>query len=133
MLHSDGRRNYNGRIIDLLAIAALLADAVTALELDPNGPLSGMNEAELEVFETPIVHQLKALLARVEDQVNAGVYPIPMDEPVFLLRAQDETAAFVVDHWASKNEAKGGSPELVGTARAHAELMRQWPVKKLAD
>lgn len=125
MLHSDGRRNYNGRIIDLLAIVGLLVKAVKVLRSSPEEPTDENPEE--------VAGGLENLLARVEDQVNAGVYPIPMDEPVFLLRAQDETAAAVVDHWASKNEAKGGSPELVGTARAHAELMRAWPVKKLAD
>ena len=62
------------------------------------------------------------------------------DEPIFVLRAQDETAAGVVDAWAEGvlvNYRVLGitpSPELIEKlteARAHAEVMRQWPRRKL--
>lgn len=66
---------------------------------------------------------------RIQDP--AGL--IPADEPVFLLRAQDKEAAEVVELWARLNEQHGGDPELTKRARAHANLMRAWPVKKSAD
>jgi hypothetical protein len=58
---------------------------------------------------------------------------IPADEPVFLLRAQDAVAADVVRCWADLNLAHGGDPELSRLARAHADLMDAWPVRKLPD
>lgn len=54
-------------------------------------------------------------------------------EPVFLLRAQDLTAADVVRYWADMNEKEGGDPKLTQMARDHAMLMDDWPYKKLAD
>ena len=54
---------------------------------------------------------------------------IPEDEPVFLLRAQDMTAAVTVRFWA--NLQPPGS--LKDMAIHHANLMDKWPVKKQAD
>ena len=54
---------------------------------------------------------------------------IPEDEPVFLLRAQDETAAKTVRYWANLQEIG----PLQDMAREHALLMDKWPVKKKAD
>ena len=62
---------------------------------------------------------------RIQDPMNL----IPTDEPVFLLRAQDCTAAEVVDFWASLQPAGA----LRNLAMAHAEVMRRWPRKKTAD
>jgi DNA-binding CsgD family transcriptional regulator len=62
---------------------------------------------------------------RIQDP--AGL--IPDTEPVFLLRAQDETAAATVRFWAELQ--KGGyAAEL---ALGHAERMQAWYVKKRAD
>jgi len=54
---------------------------------------------------------------------------IPDDEPVFLLRAKDRTAAGVVRCWASLQ------PEgiLRDLAYIQADEMDAWPVKKTAD
>jgi hypothetical protein len=54
---------------------------------------------------------------------------IPEDEPVFLLRAQDQTAAAAVHVWAAM-QPPGLARNL---ALKHARLMEQWPVKKTAD
>jgi hypothetical protein len=64
---------------------------------------------------------------RIQDPENK----IPENEPVFLLRAQDETAAAVVRFWASLNVQ--GDPHAVKLALDHARLMDQWPTKKQAD
>lgn len=64
---------------------------------------------------------------RIQDPINQ----IPKDEPVFLLRAQDETAAATVRFWASLNSQ--GDPQAVELARRHARLMDAWPKKKVAD
>lgn len=54
---------------------------------------------------------------------------IPENEPVFLLRAQDVTAAAVVKFWANL-QPSGPIKEL---ALEHAERMEKWGTKKLAD
>ena len=58
---------------------------------------------------------------------------IPVDEPVFLLRAQDVTAAAIVREWADLNERLGGDPQAIRMARNHAALMQAWDGRKLAD
>lgn len=56
---------------------------------------------------------------------------IPADEPVFILRAQDETAAATVRFWAALNSQ--GDPKAVELARIQARRMDMWPKKKTAD
>jgi hypothetical protein len=61
------------------------------------------------------------------------------DEPVFILRAQDNLAADLVDTWAIQASVAvpsvGGSDlgHKVGEARMIAEMMRNWPIKKNPD
>jgi hypothetical protein len=61
------------------------------------------------------------------------------DEPVFLLRAQDNLAAGLVDTWviqASVMVEAVGSTDLghkVGEARMIADQMREWPIRKNPD
>ena len=66
---------------------------------------------------------------RIQDPDNK----IPEDEPVFLIRGQDKAAASTVRHYADILEAQGGAPEMVQTCRAHADLIEEYPAKKLAD
>lgn len=58
---------------------------------------------------------------------------IPKDEPVFVLRAQDVAAADAVRYWAAVAQQKGAAPEIVSAAIRHADLMDQWPTKKIPD
>jgi hypothetical protein len=70
---------------------------------------------------------------------------IPDDEPVFLLRAQDRTAADCLRYWIKLNKAlitadkKAGKEITPGRrkalvlAEAHAYKMDEWDVKKTAD
>jgi len=58
---------------------------------------------------------------------------IPDDEPVFLVRAQDPAAPAAVEAWAAENDRIGGERALSDSARAHAQKMREWPVRKVAD
>jgi hypothetical protein len=71
--------------------------------------------------------------ADYNDQIQAPAHLIPIDEPVFLLRAQDRAAANTVRAWAALVEALGGPPEVVANARRQADLMDAWPVKKVPD
>ena len=61
------------------------------------------------------------------------------DEPVFLLRAQDNLAADLVDTWAI--QASVAVPSVGGSAMGHkvaeaqliADFMRRWPIHKSPD
>jgi len=59
---------------------------------------------------------------------------IPADEPVFILRAQDQTAAATVRDWARRNQQIAGHDSAaVVLALKWADEMDKWPVKKTAD
>jgi hypothetical protein len=66
--------------------------------------------------------------------LKEGSTPIAEDEPVFLLRAQDKTAAEVVRFWAYLQTQQAGCSVLaVDMAHRHANLMDAWPKHKVAD
>jgi hypothetical protein len=60
--------------------------------------------------------------------ISAG--GIPADEPVFLLRAQNDTAAETVRAWAELELAAGTPIAVVEQALRQADAMDRWPVKK---
>lgn len=66
---------------------------------------------------------------RIQDPANI----IPKDEPVFLLRGQDQHAAAVLRHYADLVAADGGDPEIVLQVREQADAMDAWPTKKSPD
>ena len=66
---------------------------------------------------------------RIQDP--AGL--IPVDEPVFLLRAQDPSAAVAVRRWAEENLRNGGDPEASRLATMQAERMEKWEEHKPVD
>ena len=67
---------------------------------------------------------------RIQDP--AGI--IPDDEPVFVLRAQDRTAASVVRLWAEAQKTLDDrDDQAIALAEAHADLMDAWPTKHTAD
>ena len=49
-----------------------------------------------------------------------------IDEPIFVLRAQDKTAPGFVRAWANFAEALGCTPSKVAEARALADRMEEW-------
>lgn len=53
-----------------------------------------------------------------------------IDEPLFVLRAQDRLAAGLVRRWAELAEAGGTKPEIVAEARECADKMDAWPFHK---
>jgi hypothetical protein len=61
------------------------------------------------------------------------------DEPVFLLRAQDNLASDLVDTWAIQASVAvpnaGGSDlgHKVAEARMISDMMRRWPIHKTPD
>jgi len=54
------------------------------------------------------------------------------NEPVFLLRGQDQVAYLAVICWALCNEAADGDTTLSMSAREDAEAMRLWEPRQLA-
>jgi hypothetical protein len=69
-------------------------------------------------------HQLEDILE--ERYGPLKVPPIPMDEPVFLLRAKDIVAPSVVRTWATSAYSSGANDLITATAREHADLMEKW-------
>jgi hypothetical protein len=65
---------------------------------------------------------------RIQDPENK----IPANEPVFLLRAQDVDAAWIVRAYGLAQKAKG-KLAIAALCEAHAKLMEAWPTKKEAD
>lgn len=65
---------------------------------------------------------------RIQDPENK----IPIDEPVFLLRAQDQLACMAVMFYAELCR-KHQAPSVAAKAKAHADAMARWPKKKLPD
>lgn len=65
-------------------------------------------------------------------QVTTERKQIPLNEPVFLLRAQDRLACQAVRYYAKLREKAGDSKGAKEVRRA-ALLMSKWPIKKLPD
>jgi hypothetical protein len=57
---------------------------------------------------------------------------IPADEPVFLIRAQDQLACMAVAYYAELCE-KAQLPDVAAKAKEHAARMAAWPNKKIPD
>jgi hypothetical protein len=70
---------------------------------------------------------------RITDQLPPAKGGIPPEEPVFLLRAQDASAAQAVKYWIALNRANGADPDTLANARQVAEAMEAWPTKKTPD
>ncbi len=66
---------------------------------------------------------------RIQDP--AGL--IPADEPVFLLRAQDQHAADTLRFYAKLVYADKGDPEIMALTEAQADAMDAWPKHKAPD
>lgn len=67
------------------------------------------------------------------DRIQDPAGLIPADEPVFLLRGQDECAAAIVEAYADLAEKRGASPELVKACRDQVARMVAWPKHKTPD
>ena len=68
------------------------------------------------------------------DRIQDPAGKIPASEPVFLLRAQDRTAASTLQFWILANEALADrDDEAIRLAKRHLTKMKAWPTKKTAD
>lgn len=78
-----------------------------------------------------MIHARRDYTRRIQDSEKL----IPKDEPVFLIRGQDEVGYKAVQAWANLHRLNGGSDVTYSLAMAHAEKMEQWAKKhgKKAD
>jgi hypothetical protein len=67
------------------------------------------------------------------DRFQDAAGMVPENEPVFLIRAQDQVGHHAVRVWAHLHRLSGGSDVAYTMAMRHADLMEQWPIKKAAD
>ncbi len=58
---------------------------------------------------------------------------IPINEPVFILRARDPIAADIVRYWAWRAQCLHVNYDKVAEAREIATRMEIWPDKQLPD
>ena len=75
-----------------------------------------------------MLHARQDYNERVQDNQNL----IPDDEPVVLLRGQDELAVEAIRYYAELCE-KHQAPDVAAKMRNHLELMKAWPKKKIPD
>lgn len=62
-----------------------------------------------------------------------GDGPIPPNEPVFLIRAQDVAGPHAIDAWVKTMRSLGAPPHIIDSALSTANAMRNWPLRKLAS
>jgi hypothetical protein len=71
------------------------------------------------------------------EQIQDPTGKIGDDEPVFLLRAQDELAPLMVRHWAETYRSRPGhDPEVARNAWEQGDEMVRWQIRnrrKMAD
>lgn len=74
---------------------------------------------------------MKALeeIARLQQKLEDGT--LPPDEPLFVLRGQDKTAADTIRRWANDLASADGPADKVQEARQIAEQFDCWPVKQV--
>jgi len=58
---------------------------------------------------------------------------VPDEEPIFILRARDITAAHAVMHWAERAERNNVPEEKVCGAIKTAYEMKKWPAQRMPD
>jgi hypothetical protein len=58
------------------------------------------------------------------------VASIPANEPTFILRGQNRTAAETVRHWAELEKAQGSPIAVVEQGLQQADALEAWPVKR---
>lgn len=63
------------------------------------------------------------------DQIQDPSGKIPIEEPVFLLRAQDSLAPAIVEEWAKRLKKLLGDSKMTQLAEDQASKMRDWQSK----
>ena len=66
-------------------------------------------------------------------RITSSVKEFPENEPIFLLRAQDEFASAAVCFYAETLRKAGYDPAVVTEILDFASMMEEWPTKKRPD
>lgn len=61
-----------------------------------------------------------------DDRIQDAACIIPDQEPVFLIRGQDEVGHLAVRAWAYQHRINGGSDAVYNSAMRNADLMENW-------
>jgi len=69
---------------------------------------------------------VKHARADYNDRIQDSAKLIPENEPVFLIRGQDQVSADAVRAWAHLHRNNGGSDRVYELAMQHADLMEDW-------
>lgn len=98
---------------------------VAQLAMDSTVPASWprLQRRRLLVLRLAGMKHLRPDYEPIQDPRKGG---IAKDEPVFLLRAQDPSAAAAVWAWAQDFEYRGGDPAIVERVRSWAREMVDW-------
>lgn len=72
-----------------------------------------------------MLHARRDYQDRIQDSANL----IPGEEPVFLIRAQDVTAPWIVRMWISEARRHGAKKNILEAAEAQIERMVEWQRK----
>lgn len=64
---------------------------------------------------------------------KVSITNIPANEPVFILRAQDELAELAIRYYARLVQATSNNVEMVRTINVVIDMFHEWDVKKIPD
>ena len=67
------------------------------------------------------------------DHIQDPSGKIPVDEPVFIIRAQDKIGAKIVREWAYAARDAGAAEDIVQLALDQSYAMEAWAKKKIPD
>lgn len=73
------------------------------------------------------------MATKKEELATGCLSRVADDEPIFVLRAQDEIAAYVVRYWAGLYLLERGEDAKFREAMALADAMEAWPNRKGPD
>lgn len=111
------RKDYNRRIQEVGPVVMALVAHLTSL--DRTIMMGAAHEVPLLLDEVVRWMEDQGLDLYAEPRIGA-------EEPVFLLRAQDQVAGMTVREWASLVAGDGGDPALRLAALEWAEVMEDW-------
>lgn len=121
------RPTNNMRVIDEIAN---MIDAETSL------PEGVVRIVAWRVFDMLVTTRQAGRHARPDYEgrfIDLGNKPIPRDEPVFLIRGQDDVGGHAVINWAVLNSVHGGDDALTALAHRHGAAMLALSEHKPAD
>lgn len=121
MIHARSDYNLTIQQCDKAALRTLFEDMIQAIGSSAGASITRAQDA---------LSASDCFRARFEIAMHET---IPANEPVFLLRAQDQVAADAVRAYAHLHSINGGSDRVYTAAMRHADLMQAWPKKKAAD